>query len=173
MNDNTLNICCCTDDNYAQYCAVMLCSLFENNRGNNIIVHILISTLSESNTKGLKNLGFRYGANILFHKVDSAKLSGCQYRIKRPLSEAAYYRVLLASILKDVDKILYLDCDIIVKGNIRELFEIEMDNYALAAVQEPVEIEEVHRLQLSIPYGESYFNSGVLLINLNYWRENN
>jgi len=173
MGCEKLNICCCTDDNYAQHCGVMLCSLFENNKFNKFTIHVLINILSEENTARLKNISNKYNAEIRFHKVDSSILKGCQYRKKRPLTEAAYYRVLLSSILpEDIDVVLYLDCDIVVIGNIGELFELEIKNYPLAAVQEPVEITEEHRRQLSLPYGESYFNSGVLLINLKYWRGN-
>lgn len=168
-----LHLCCCTDDNYAQHCAVMLCSLFENNRAHTFTVHILINTLKDEYKKSLKKLAESYNSEVLFYEVDSTLLEGCKYRSLRPLSEAAYYRVLLSSIIPtNIDKILYLDCDIVVIGDVGELFEIELDGYPLAAVQEPVEICEDHRRQLSIPYGESYFNSGVLLINLDYWRKN-
>lgn len=174
MENKVFNVCLCTDDNYAVHCAVTLCSLFENNRNDNFKIHILINSLSDGNKQGLIKICNKYNAKIEFHKVNSILLEGCQYRTKRPLSEAAYYRVLLSSILpKDIKKVLYLDCDIVVTGSINDLFFIEMNNYPIAAVQEPVEICEEHRLQLSIPYGGSYFNSGVLLINLNYWRDNN
>ena len=170
------HICCCTDDNYAQPCAAMLCSLLENNKlvANKFIVHILISDLSTDNRNVLKSLLMRYDSKCEFHNVDSQKLIGVQFRKFRPLTEAAYYRILLSSVLStSINKVLYLDCDLIVLGDITELFDIELENYPLAAVEEPVEISDAHRRQLSIPYGESYFNSGVLLINLNYWREHN
>ncbi len=173
-SEKKLNICCCTDDNYAQHCAVMLCSLFENNKDKTFSIHVLINNLIDDNIACLTDLVKRYNSEIIFHKISSEQLKGCQYRVLRPLSEAAYYRILLASIMPpDVETILYLDCDIVVVGNVGELFELEIENYPLAAVQEPVEICEDHRRQLSLPYGESYFNSGVLLINLKYWRQNN
>ena len=168
-----LHICCSTDDNYVQHCAVMLCSLFENNNKLHFEVHILISKLSSENIDRLNNLVSKYDNICSFHRVDSSLLKGAQYRIKRPLTEAAYYRVLLSSILdSSINKVLYLDCDLLVLEDISEIFKLEIDDYPLAAVQEPVEITDKHRNQLSIPYGESYFNSGVLLINLEYWRNN-
>lgn len=169
------HICCCTDDNYAQHCAAMLCSLLENNKKvGDISIHILINELSLDNKKNINDLVRRYGATCIFYKVDSRKLQGVKYRKFRPLSEAAYYRVLLASVLPvTLSRVLYLDCDLIVVGNLKKIFDIELDNYSLAAVEEPVEISEDHRSQLSIPYGNSYFNSGVLLVNLDYWRSHN
>lgn len=171
---DTFDICLCTDDNYAQHCAVTLCSLFENNKDSKFTIHILSNKLKESYKKELEKLAHRYASQICFYNVNSELLNGCQYREKRPLSEAAYYRVLLSSILpSSINKVVYLDCDIVVIGKINDLFSLEIDGYPVAAVQEPVEICDDHRNQLSIPYGESYFNSGVLLINLKYWRDNN
>ena len=172
VDENYFHVCLCTDNNYAQHCAVTLCSLFENNHEHKFVIHILTNSLDKDYRIELENLAYRYNAQIFIYNVNSELLNGCQYRIKRPLSEAAYYRVLLASILPaNINKVLYLDCDIVVLGNINDLFSLEIDNYPVAAVQEPVEICDDHRNQLSIPYGESYFNSGVLLINLKYWRD--
>ena len=104
------NICCCTDDNYAQHCAVTLCSLFENNPGSKFVVHILINDLLDDYKNRLADLVKRYNSDIIFYKVNPEKLKGCQYRINRPLSEAAYYRVLLSTLIPaTIDKILYLD----------------------------------------------------------------
>ena len=118
-----LHICCCTDDNYAQHCAVMLCSLFVNNRAHRFTVHVLINSLKDEYKRGLRQLAESYDSEILFYNVDSTLLEGCKYRVLRPLSEAAYYRVLLSSIISvNIDKILYLDCDIVVIGDVGELF---------------------------------------------------
>lgn len=167
------HICLSTDDNYSIYCGVTICSLFENNPDSQFVIHIIINKLHEDNIAKLKSIAEKYNSKILFHKVDSSKLEGCKYREYIPLTEAAYYRLLLSSILPDVKKALYLDCDIIVNGTIDELFKIELDNYPLAAVKDPGDVCEERRNQLSIPYGEAYFNSGVLLINLDYWRRYN
>ena len=87
---------------------------------------------------------------------------------------AAYYRLLMTSVLpKDLDKVLYLDCDMIVLRDIHEIFNIELEHYALAAISDNLPYSEQHRLQLHMEVGERTFSSGVMLINLSYWRENN
>lgn len=68
------NITCNTDDNYAQHCNAMLCSLFENNKGEEITVHILCKNLSETNRQLIKNLSARYQQRVLFHVVDESIL---------------------------------------------------------------------------------------------------
>lgn len=174
MIDKIKHISCATDDNYAQHCGVMLCSLFENNQGSCYTVHILMNraTLNEENREKLRRLVEHYGSKCVFHHVDTTKLKGVQYRKNRPLTEAAYYRILYASIFDEsIHQIFYLDCDIVVNGRIDEIFDIDLTDYALAAVQDVDVYEDDHRMQMSIPYARCMFCSGVMLINLDYWRE--
>ncbi len=152
----------------------MLCSLYENNREHYITVHILHKDLSDTARKLLVELSGRYNNRTVFHLVDDSVLDGVQFRKNRPLSMAAYYRLLLSSVLpEDLDKVLYLDCDMIVMRNIQEIFEIEIDNYALAATMDSFPYTEKHRLQLHMEVGERTFCSGIMLVNLKYWREHN
>lgn len=167
------NIVCCTDDNYAQYCGVMLCSLLDNNKDNELIIHVLINQLSEENRNKLNKIVEFYNSKIIFHIVDESKLDGVKFRIHNPLSKAAYYRLLLSSVLPNVSIVLYFDCDMIILKNIAELFKLEINDYALAAVADHSPESDLHRRQLSLSYGSQYFCSGILLINLDYWRKNN
>lgn len=167
------NITCNTDDNYAQHCIAMLCSLFENNKDEKMTVHVLCSNLSESNKKLIRDLSDRYCQKALFHVVDESVLEGVQFRSKRPLTKAAYYRLLLSSVLRDIDKVLYLDCDMIILGKIKDLFDIELDNYALAAVLDPMPYNNQHQMQLQLSTEAFTFCSGIMLVNLEYWRKRN
>lgn len=85
-----------------------------------------------------------------------------------------FYRLFIASILPiDIDKVLFLDGDIIVRHSLKDLWNINLSGKALGACQDAQEglIEQFNRLCFSSILG--YFNAGVLLINLKYWRENN
>ena len=166
-----LHVGCSADDNYIHHAAVMICSLLESNTSVRICIHLLFESLKEQNVEFLRNLAGRYGTEMVFHKVDAVKLEGVRFRKVRPLSSAAYYRLLLSSILTDVDKVLYLDVDTAVLGDISPLFRLDMDGYALAAVKDVVPCFDDHRMSLSIPYDKDYFCSAVMLINLEYWRE--
>lgn len=166
------NITCNTDDKYVQHCCAMLCSLFENNKEEQITIHILCNSLSNANQLFLCELANKYEQKICFHFVDETKLNGVQFRNKRPLTKAAYYRLLLSSILNDLDKVLYLDCDMIVLGKIKDLFNLDISNYALAAVADGMPFNECHQLQLNLPANSSCFCSGIMLVNLEYWRNN-
>ena len=168
------NITCNTDNNYAQHCCATLCSLFENNKDMIFNVHVLTNALSIENEGEIKQLCSRYNAFLTIHEVDESRLEGVKFRKHRPLTKAAYYRILLPEIIdKSIDKILYLDCDMIVVGSVRELFEIELDSFALAATKDCMPFNSHHRKQLQFESDERSFCSGIMMINLKYWREHN
>ena len=163
-----------TDDKYLQHAMAMLCSLFENNKEHGISVHVLMKCLSDKSQNYIIDLSRQYGNEALFYSVNEEILEGVQFRKNRPLSMTAYYRLLLSSILpRNIDHVLYLDCDMIVMRDIKEIFEIEINNYALAATLDTFPYSQQHRLQLHMEVGERTFCSGIMLVNLDYWRKNN
>lgn len=170
-----LHVCCSTDENYVAACAAMLVSLAETNRESCWVVHVLTSTLSEvSRGDLLKSLCNYTNVTLLFHEVDETKLSGVQFNKSTHVTIAAYYRILLSSIIPcDVHRILYLDCDLIVLDDITDLYQIDLSFYAFAAVKDILRMTDMHRFQLNMPYDIPYFNSGVMMINLDYWRAKN
>lgn len=169
-----LNITINTDDNYLQHTMAMLCSLYENNKRHIMCLHILQNKLSEHSKSLITRLSSEYENKVFFYDVNDSVLKGVQFRNNRPLSMAAYYRLLLSSTLpKDVDKVLYLDCDMIIVRDICEIFEIDIKDYALAACLDSFPYTQQHRMQLQMEVGERTFCSGIMLINLSYWRAHN
>ncbi len=167
-------VTCNTDNNYAQHCCAMLCSLFENNKEFDFTVYILTSDLSARNKKAITNLGLAYGSTIKFVSIDDNLLSGVKFRTNRPLTFAAYYRIILPQLLDDsIKQILYLDCDVIVISSIKDLLNIDLKNKALAACKDVSPYNDEHRRQLGFGLDDNAFCSGVMLINLDYWRRIN
>ncbi|MDO4997949.1 MAG: glycosyltransferase family 8 protein [Neisseria sp.] len=83
--------------------------------------------------------------------------------LKHINSESTFYRLFLAELLpKELDKVLYLDADLIATGDLRPLFDLNLDDFPLAAVIDPF-ARDIHQRQ--------EFNAGVLLINLTLWRQ--
>jgi lipopolysaccharide biosynthesis glycosyltransferase len=134
----------------------MLCSLLRHNRGPRI--HILHSAGAGRELLKLKSFAMGYGSEVSLYQVSAEEVRGL--RVDGWVSLAVYYRLLGPHILPgSITKILYLDSDIIVRRSLTELWNIDLGRYALAAV------EDVGRPRR--------FNSGVMLINLNFWRQNN
>ncbi len=171
-----LDITCSTDDNYIQHCSAMLCSVFENNREHEITVHLLHHGLSTDNQSFLVELANRYGNTMLFYDIDMEKLGNLfiDKHWHPTLSIASYYRLLLPSLLETkIEKVLYLDCDIIVLGDVSPLFSLDLAGYGVAAVEDTTPGSDHHRRSMGLNLNQTAFCAGVLVINMKYWREHN
>ena len=169
-----MNIACSTDDNYVRYCGVMLTSLFENNKEEVIHIYVFTEGLSRNNRMSLENIVNHYKGFFHYCKIESDLIKEFPLKEGSYISIATYYRLLIPQILPtDLNKVIYLDCDIIVSSNLNKLWNVDLTNYALGAVDESTTLDNgvFARLQYSSEYG--YYNAGVLLFNLNYWRNNN
>lgn len=172
MND-TINIFSVTDDNYAPYCGVMLTSVFENNKNHSLKVFIFISKpLTKRNQNKFHKLEIRYGNSIEFINVDDDSIR--RLSIANKWSIATFYKVFAGDLLPEsIHKILYLDGDMIVTGDLAELWNVDITGQAAAVVQDHGMSREMGQNRLQYPAEAGYFNGGMLLINLDYWRHNN
>ena len=168
-----LHITCSTDVNYLQHCTAMLCSVLENNKEHDITIHLLHHLLPQHCQCFLHEMCCRYRQEIIFYDVDESRLDRVHFK-HQDLSIATYYRLLLPTLLdKTIDRVLYLDCDVIVLQDISELFKIDLSNYGVAAIKDSAPISNEHRLLIGLELDCKYFCAGVLLINLQYWRKHN
>lgn len=168
------NILCATDDNYVPYCGIMLTSLFENNKELNFCIYILVEQLSNKSKNEFATLAKEYSQRIEIIIVDSEKLKDCPIRPGDHVSIATYYRLLAPVLLpSDIDKILYLDCDMIINSDITDLYNVDIDGYPIAMSLDEAFFEDEKYQRLDYDKKYSYRNAGVALFNIKYWRENN
>jgi lipopolysaccharide biosynthesis glycosyltransferase len=160
-----MNIVFAADKNYAEHLAVAMCSLFENNRGSHFDVYIVNSDIDELSWSGLEFLSKRYGHNLIDVKILDQELEGLV--TSHHFTKSNYYRLFIAERLK-LSKALYLDSDIVVNGSINDLYSTNVDDYCLAAVIDPGGVDRHKDLEMSEE--SKYFNSGVMLLNLDAWR---
>ena len=121
----------------------------------------------------------RENTSIFFYKPSSALSSDNLAAIEKSLSpkkrwpKECYYRILAADLLPpDVRRALYLDGDVLCTGGLGELFALDLKGCPCAMCQEADSI--MHSCnRLGYPLEEGYFNSGVILFNLDLWREEN
>lgn len=184
MFEDGINIVFCTDKNYISYLSVTLQSIIENSSPINnydiVIVHdgiydfqkryILSQRQSNISIRffNIQDYIVEFNLNNLFTRSD--------------MSIAAYYRLFLGKIFFNYKKILYLDCDLIVTTDIADLFAVDINNYTLAACLDTHIANNMVAIDSDIPRlanfkkymeqtfnytnSERYFNSGVLLINI-------
>ena len=168
-----MDIVCNIDNGYVKYCVVMLTSLFVNNKDENLHIHIIADNLSEESQHILSDVvERRYKQRLSFYLVRKDLLSKCPIDTNNYISISTYYRCFLTTILpSDISKVLYLDCDLIVCKPLGTLFNINLDGYAVGAVEDMWSAKESHYARLHYSEKYSYFNAGVLLVNLDYWRQ--
>jgi lipopolysaccharide biosynthesis glycosyltransferase len=168
-----MNIVCATDNAFVQHCCVMLISVLKNNK--DVSVFVLSEGLNEGNLNTIKSEVEINGGKFYFLLVDNkiiGKFPMPNVEELKHISVATYYRLLIDTLLPDdVEKVLYLDCDIIVRKSLEDLWNLNLEEYAIAAVGQPQSDGDCKRLGLDLAYG--YFNAGVLLLNLKFWREFN
>ena len=174
------DITCSTDDNFLQHCMAMLCSVFENNKEHEVHVHMMVDEgLSEPSRHMLSALAERYQNKVYIYDIDKELLSSfdvskANYNGQKRFPMVVYYRLLLQHYIPEkVDKILYLDCDIIVLHDLHDLFALDLSGYGLAAIRDASPFDDVHRQKIGIGLHNMTFCSGVMMINLDYWREHN
>ena len=167
-----MNIVCNIDNNYVRHCAVMLTSLLENNKTEDIHIFIIADDLTEGSQEALADIvEGTYRQQLSFINADHTILDNCPIKQDSYISLSTYYRCFIASLLpQKVEKVIYLDCDLIVIGCLKELWNTPINEYALGAVEDMWSTRG-HCHRLAYPEEDSYFNAGVLLVNLKYWRK--
>lgn len=166
------DVTCSTDDKYVQHCCAMLCSLFENNSEHEITVHVPYIFLSEEGRRKISDVADRYNQKCKFYFLDESIFKDFSFRPNSRITLNAYYRMFLPLYIdQSIDKILYLDCDMIVLGDVSELFDLELKDCGLAACKDCMPYEELHRRQMQLELDDRTFCTGIMLVNLKYWRE--
>jgi lipopolysaccharide biosynthesis glycosyltransferase len=162
---DVINVAASCDNHYAQHLSVMLVSLFENNPG--LRFRIFILTTADPDTLGKVAASCSgYPCRLEPLRVDPGRLRGVP--VTGYASAAVYYRLILDEVLPpEVGRVLYLDSDIVVTGPISDLWAQELEGNVVGAVAD--EGFRDHR-KLGLAAGENYFNSGVLLVDLERWR---
>ncbi|MED3667435.1 glycosyltransferase family 8 protein [Geobacillus kaustophilus] len=158
-----------TNDAYALPLGVMLKSLFVNKTLEHpITIYILHGALSDKNKRNLEKVVRKYQQQPIFLPITDPIFS--ELRETHYITKEMYYRIAIPDLLDpEVKKALYLDCDLIVKEDISELWNTNIDDYFVAAVESICARGRKYELLIPDEYG--YFNSGVLLINVEKWRE--
>lgn len=164
-----MNIALCTDENFSIPALVCITSILENNKDEECHFYVLTDYLSEKARGKFDKLSAFYSCETQIITIDKHCFNGLTVSERFPVS--MYYRFLLPEMLPDENKVLYLDCDIIVRKSLKEMYDTNLDSMSIAAVvgQSFDDIFTENLLQIST----KYFNSGVLLMNLDYWRRNN
>jgi lipopolysaccharide biosynthesis glycosyltransferase len=164
-----VNIAVTINDNYAEPCAVMLSSFFKSSELHGVNVWVIQNKLGWPSKELLKTVVPQH-SHIHFLHVNIDILP--TVNLKGHISLETYFRLILPEIVpSNVRCLLFLDSDMIIIGKIDELFEVDLLNFEIAAAPNPVGAD-LHLIELSKNKQHTYFNAGVLLMNLEMMRQN-
>lgn len=169
----TMHIVAVSNDLYAKHTAVMLHSILENKNSDHHIKLYIIGNISNENQQRINRVTQKFGVTVQFYSVSNSIFKG--FKLYGYFKKEAYYRILIPDLLDDdIEKAIYLDSDIVVKDDITKLWNMNIDNYYLAAVQATGKCaHKIRKKILGIPIDYKYFNSGVMVLNLKKWRKGN
>ncbi|GIO86589.1 hypothetical protein J25TS5_35210 [Paenibacillus faecis] len=163
-----IHLVCASNRAYRQHMCAMLSSVILNT-SEQLSIHILNNDFSEADKNHVTATFQEYSSvDLYYYTVNDQVLAGINI-IAEHLTIQTLYRLLSPVLLpSDIDKVLYLDCDIIVEDDIGKLYAIDLEDYHLAATNE-LSYKMIELLELDD--NTHYFNAGVILINLKKWRE--
>lgn len=164
-----MNILVTLNANYLDVLIVMLKSLAYSNKHKNFDVYVMNNSLTKENIEFLKENTLN-NIKIIDLKVNDKELNKAPVTKRYP--KEMYYRIFASYYLpKSVDKILYLDPDLVVINKLDKLYNMDLDNYYFAAASHIWGIlQTFNRIRLRMNSDDVYINSGVMLMNIKLLR---
>lgn len=174
--NNTIPIFFSTDDNYIPYLDIAISSLIDNaSKLYDYRIIILNTGLEKENVNKIKR-NEKEGFKIDFINI-SKEVENIKSKLKNVyhFSIVTYYRLFISSLFPEYKKVIYLDCDIVVLGDVSKLYQIELGDNILGAapeqfVQNTYEFRQYAQNALGVN-PDNYVNAGVLLMNLEQFRK--
>lgn len=172
MDKPIIPIVFAANDSYSIYCYTAIYSVIKN-AGKDYFYHIYVfqTNISDDNCKMLESLS---AGNIKVECVDISKYTfHVHLKESLHLSIETYYRLFIPCILPQYEKILYLDSDMCILSDVAELYECNLDGYAVgAALDIPCNPLKFHAKDLGGLDYKKNFNAGVLVIDTVKFEEN-
>lgn len=164
-----------SDDNYAPFVATTIYSILENTN-HNIDFYILDGGITNTSKQLIEtSLSVFPHKNIKYFDMQKYGLE--RFPNIKHYSLNAFSRYFIPEIAKDLQKVIYLDVDIIVKGDIADLYQQDLEGYPLAAVLEDFYAGNYQTLKEKIypayQGDDKYFNTGVMVMDLEKFRDGN
>ena len=171
MESNDIHIVLSSSNEFVPYCATTMASILYNaDKSRNIHFYILTCDITDSNKNKLEKLKKIKNCTIEYPTFDE-NLLDMFVGINMPphVTKMTYARIFIPDILPQVDKAIFIDADTMVRGDISELYDINLKNHYFGAVEDIGTAAFSKRLWNN---NETYYTAGVLLINCKALRDN-
>jgi hypothetical protein len=158
---------------YTLFVGTVIQSVLENTLSK-VCFHIFHDdTLNRTNKEKLIQTVGEFGSYIQFHEVNPADFYG-NHRWVKYYTIGCMFRLIMPRVLKNLNRLIYLDADLLFNRDIKDLWDIDISGYSLAAVKDVIfdnGITQPKFVEEGIVSKDRYFNSGVLLMNLDAIRK--
>lgn len=174
MTNKHLHVALASDTNYAEFVAVVLVSLFETNTWFDFAtIHLLSNGIDVATLDKLKNHVPKERGEIKVYDISSLE-GDLGISVPPTIAITSYARLFLPQLLeRGIERVLYLDCDIVINGDISNFYLLPISNNDWVAGVYDTLPNNVAKTSIALKANDVYYNAGVLLFNLNAWRENN
>ncbi|MDR1401740.1 MAG: glycosyltransferase family 8 protein [Puniceicoccales bacterium] len=166
-----INIAFVFDDKFSDLCKVAIYSIVKNTQSS-LAIYIVDCGIAENNRNQIAEFAAKY-ENILFLNFKKPERIDAFEKFPKPshFSSAVFYRLALGKTFPDLKRIIYLDCDVIADGDIKEFWNVDLQTKSFGAMNDeinffPPEDLERRKNRAGIPLERIYMSSGVLLIDL-------
>ena len=168
-----------TDDNYAPFLCVSLKSILDNLSEDYFLkVYILNTGLSEKNMSRIIEIAEENSEDVDVEYVSVADRMDAlndKTHLRDYYTNAIYYRIFIPSLFPQYEKVIYIDCDIVLIDDLAKLYNVELGKNIVVAVHEEAMSSfdcfgNYSEEFLGVPRME-YFNSGLLVINTAEYRK--
>lgn len=168
----SFNIAYGIDKNFLFGCAISITSILTNNSDKKFTFHVFTDVFEKDDELKFLELAQQYNTKIVIYIIDCEKLKSLPST--KNWTYATYFRFIIADYFNGrADVVLYLDADIMCKGDLREIINLQLgDNIAGVVPERGREWWEKRAESLGFPsLVDGYFNAGFLLINIKKWAE--
>lgn len=160
--NNQVHIALASDRKYLPLAAVALCSAAEN-ISRELVIHFLYEDLAEDDFRVFEFLKRYPSVEFVRHHISDPYFGSWP---AMRWSRSIYLRLILPDLLPELERIIYLDCDLCVLGDLAELYDLDFAGKRIMAVAGKCKLDHVRRLGGDI---DRYFNSGVLVFSPALW----
>jgi lipopolysaccharide biosynthesis glycosyltransferase len=165
-----IHVAFAVNDEYVDHLNVAIYSLLKNNQKHQIKIYIMCEALTKRNKAQIIRIQDYYkNADTRFLELNSqiSKFNKLELKIEH-ISKETYYRYILADLLPELDRVIYLDADILITGELYDLYTADIDGFYIAGVDESDNPKRFpgHKEKIGLKSDGLYANAGVLLMNL-------
>ena len=168
-----ISILLSADENYARQCAITMLSVLSNTAApEKVRFYLLTPDLTGNSRDRLEAICRKFTATLSVFFISLKKFESFPL-LHEHFSLSTYSRLLGPDLCVDCDRLVYLDCDLVVLGDISDLFYMDLSGMPLGAVPHvSLPYQSVFTSTFSVSNKDRYFNAGAMVIDANYWRKN-